>query len=167
MMGSKERAARVMDGARVEDVTNAGKDAAYRLARVGDGAALRHALGAENAGMPPHKDAVPGAGNATIHPDKLRRYVLDPSSELGGHKARVFAAVLGFSQDNARALEFELLRGLPFVGATPRRETAFGRLFSADIPVTGPGGSGTVRTGWHIDTGADVPRLVTAYVLRR
>ena len=70
-MGSKERAARVMDGARVDDVTNAGKDAAYRLARVGDGAALRHAVGAENARV---NEAYQAAKAGGAHSGLTRRY---------------------------------------------------------------------------------------------
>lgn len=71
VMGSKERAARVMDGARVDDVTNAGKDAAYRLARVGDGPALRHALGAENARV---NEAYQTAKAGGAHSGLIRRY---------------------------------------------------------------------------------------------
>ena len=165
VMGSKERAARVMDGARVEDVTNAGKDAACRLARVGDGAALRHALGAENV-MMANPQAVPGAEKAMIHPDKLRRYALDPDSEVGAHKARVFAAVLGFTQENAEDLEQQLLRGLPDVSAVRGELDKHGQRYKADVAVTGPGGSGVVRTAWIVENEEVPPRLTSAYVLR-
>ncbi|MGH9267790.1 MAG: DUF6883 domain-containing protein [Acidimicrobiales bacterium] len=39
----------------------------------------------------------------------------------------------------------------------------FGTRFTVDIPVTGPAGSGAVRTGWIYDPGSLTPRLTTAY----
>jgi hypothetical protein len=43
--------------------------------------------------------------------------------------------------------------------------TAHGFLWRVDMPITGPKGTATVRTGWIYETGQDVPRLITAYVL--
>ncbi len=165
VMGSRERAAAVMNGAPVADIINAGQDPAYRLLRLGDAAAVEHALGAEDAVMA-HPQSVPNAEQAVIHPDKRRRYALDPGSEIGGNKARVFAAALGFTQENAGELERQRLRGLPGAPSTERRATVYGRTFSADIRVSGPVGSGIVRTGWQIDVGSEAPRLVSAYVLK-
>lgn len=113
-----------------------------------------------------HPDAVPNADQAVINPDKLRRYALDTGSEKGMHKARVFASALGFTKENAGALEDQLLAGLKVTAATERKSTEFGRTYTVDIPVSGPVGGGIVRTGWHIDTGTDIPRLVSAYVVR-
>ena len=44
VMGSRERADRVLRGAAAEDIINEGKPDAYRLVRVGDAAAVRHPL---------------------------------------------------------------------------------------------------------------------------
>ena len=40
----------------------------------------------------------------------------------------------------------------------------WGTRFTVDIPVTGPTGSGVVRTGWIYDPGSLTPRLTAAYV---
>lgn len=112
-----------------------------------------------------HPDAIPNAHRAVIHPDKLRKYVLNPSNEIGAHKARVFKSALGFTQENADELASQLLSGLPGAPAVARRSTEYGTPYSVDIPVSGPAGAAIVRTGWHVDTGSDVPRLVSAYVI--
>ena len=101
-----------------------------------------------------------------IHPDKLRRYALDPASEIGGHKARVFAAVLGFTQGNAGALEQQILRGLPHVPAVKGDLDKHGQRYRADVAVTGPVGPGVVRTAWIVENEGAPPRLTSAYVLR-
>lgn len=110
---------------------------------------------------------LPNFEKAIIAPEKLRRYALNPDSEIGSHKARVFESTLGFTLANVKDLEAQLLRNMPWAPAAERRATIYGRQFTADIPVVGPRGSGIVRTGWQIDTGTDVPRLVSIYVLRR
>ena len=41
---------------------------------------------------------------------------------------------------------------------------AFGARFTVDIPVTGPGGSAIVRTGWIFAGDATAPSLTTLFV---
>ncbi len=45
----------------------------------------------------------------------------------------------------------------------PGKVDKYGSRFTVDIPVTGPKGSGTVRTGWIFDSGSVTPRLTTVY----
>lgn len=156
VMGSRGRLQRVLDGADPVEVVNRGVADGYRTVRMGEVV--------QNRAVP---RSMPNYENAIVAPDKLRRYALNPDSEVGAHKARVFESVLGFTLANADELESQLLRNLPSVPALERRATIYGRQFTADIPVTGPRGSGIVRTGWQIDTGSDVPRLVSLYVLLR
>lgn len=158
VMGSRERAARVLDGAGVANVVNAGKDPMYRLVRVGQG--TEHPLLDNDRVL-----KLPNAENAVVPPQKLVDYVLNPANAVGAHKARVFASALGFTAANAADLAEQLRAGVAQVQVSERPETRFGRSFSADIPVTGPRGSGMVRTGWFIDVGSEIPRLVSAYVL--
>ena len=40
----------------------------------------------------------------------------------------------------------------------------FGSRFTVDIPVTGPGGSGVVRTCWIYKSGSNTPELTTLFV---
>jgi hypothetical protein len=116
--------------------------------------------------MAAHPQTLPNVEEAVIHPDKLRRYALDPTNAQGAHKARVFASVLGITLENAEELESQILSKIRSCAAVERKSTEYGRLFSVDIPITGPSGSGIVRTGWQIDVGQSVPRLVSAYVVR-
>jgi hypothetical protein len=98
-------------------------------------------------------------------PGQIRRVLPDPHHEDGRHKARVFKALLGFDQTNHSSL-IEAIRGgimaheAEYVGVT-----AHGVLWRVDMPITGPRGTATVRTGWIYEQGQDVPRLTTAYVL--
>jgi hypothetical protein len=104
---------------------------------------------------------------AIIEPDKLTRYCLDLSHEDGRHKARVFKTALGFDQSNADDLIRAIRTGIIVHEAEYVGETRHGLLWRVDLPLAGPGGSATVRTGWIYEKGRDVPRLTTAYVLGR
>jgi hypothetical protein len=102
---------------------------------------------------------------AIIEPDKLTRYCLDLTHEDGRHKARVFESALGFDQSNAGDLIRAIGTGIMVHKAEYVGETMHGLLWRVDLPLAGPGGSATVRTGWIYEKGKDVPRLTTAYVL--
>jgi hypothetical protein len=104
---------------------------------------------------------------AVIERTKLARYCLDPNHEDGRHKARTFKAALGFEQANADDLISAIRSGIMTGEADYLGETAHGFLWRVDLPIAGPGGSATVRTGWIYEKGKDVPRLTTAYVLGR
>ena len=39
-----------------------------------------------------------------------------------------------------------------------------GELWQVDLPLAGPSGAATVRTGWIYEESSDVPRLTTAFV---
>ncbi|MBI3157606.1 MAG: hypothetical protein HYZ20_19675 [Burkholderiales bacterium] len=158
IVGSKARLHQVLAGADPVAVWDAGVKAQYRTQRLGDGAA---------GGALAHPDALPGFDRAVIPTAKLRDYVLNPDHPEGGHKARVIAAVLGFDRSTRAQLEAEILRALPASPAVERGRKPFGREYTVDVPVTGPAGSGIVRTGWMILEGENHPRLVSAYVRRK
>ena len=96
---------------------------------------------------------------------KFVDYCLDPHHDDGHHKARVFKALLGFERANHADLIAAIGRGILTHEAEYVGETAHGFLWRVDLPITGPRGSATVRTGWIYEKGKDVPRLTTAYVL--
>lgn len=116
--------------------------------------------------MQPHPQALPNHDQAVVPEGKLRDYVLNPVSERGAHKARLFAAVLGFTRGNAAELAEALLDGLPFVPATPKLADEHGQRFQVDVPVVGPKGAGVVRTGWILRADGGPPTLTTAIVLK-
>ena len=105
---------------------------------------------------------LPGAAKAVIPPAKLAGYVLNPDHPVGGHKARVLASALGYTAANADELGVQLLAGLKGCKATSALLDTHGQRWEVDVPVTGPAGSGTVRTGWIVRPGDDAPQLVSA-----
>lgn len=114
----------------------------------------------------PHPEAVPRADEAVIPDAKIAGYVLNPAHDVGGHKARLFASVLGITVENRHVLEDAIRKGLPLARAVSRGTDPHGEKFQADIEVTGPRGRATVRTGWIVRKPGDAPQLTTAIVLR-
>lgn len=115
--------------------------------------------------------ALPNYRAAVIEEDKLVNYALNPHSERGQHKARVFDQVLGFNLANWMLLQRAILNALPDHQATFSTETVFGRKYEVVVPITGPSGrTANVTTIWQYDrlgdeTGySDRPRLVTLYI---
>ena len=110
---------------------------------------------------------LPVAARAVIPPAKLAGYALNPDHPVGGHKARVLASALGYTAGNADALGSQLLAGLKGRKATAALHDTHGQRWEVDIPVTGPAGSGTVRTGWIVRHGDETPQLVSARLAPR
>jgi hypothetical protein len=108
---------------------------------------------------------LPNAEQALIELIKLRDYCLNPRHPRGRHKARIFEARLGLTASHAEWLRDAILRVLPEADALAGPEDRFGRRFVVDCPVSGPRGSGVVRTAWIILRGESVPRLTTCYIM--
>jgi hypothetical protein len=104
------------------------------------------------------------ADRATIDVRKFREYLLNPSSEKGAHKARVFRAALGYTRLNCLDLIEAIRQGIMTNDAVFVREDRYGRHYRVEMTITGPKGSALVATGWIFDRGGDVPRLTTAFV---
>jgi len=121
-----------------------------------------------NSGRIVHPNALPNYQEAMIKPDKLKKYSLDPTSEVGKHKARVFKSALGFDQSNWELLSLNILDKLPYHEAVLKEEDKHGKRYNVIMPITGPNGmTADVLTGWIIEPGTDHPRLTTARVLRK
>lgn len=103
-----------------------------------------------------------GANRAVIDPRKLTEYALNPSHPVGKNKARMFESAFGFNQSNADDLISQIQRGVMENNPIPGKSDQYGNRFTVDIPVTGPSGSGVVRTGWILSPGSVTPRLTTA-----
>jgi hypothetical protein len=114
---------------------------------------------------------LPHHERAIIETSKLVDYALNPDSERGRHKARVFARALGFTGANWEQLRRAILDGLPACEATPLSQTPFGRKYGVVVPVTGPNGrTADVMTVWQYDRLPDgafgaAPQLATLYLL--
>ncbi|TCM48856.1 DNRLRE domain-containing protein [Kribbella sp. VKM Ac-2568] len=105
-----------------------------------------------------------GANRAHIDPRKLTEYALNPNHPVGGNKARVFESALGFNRSNADDLMAQLRQGVMENTPIPGNVDKWGTRFTVDIPVTGPAGSGVVRTGWIYTPGSTTPSLNTLMV---
>jgi filamentous hemagglutinin len=58
----------------------------------------------------------------------------------------------------------QLQKGAMNVTPVAGKVDKFGARFTLDIPVTGPLGSGTVRTGWIYKAGSNIPEMTTLFV---
>lgn len=106
------------------------------------------------------------AGLAIIEVRKVRDYLLNPLHARGRHKARMFAAALGYQRfDHARLIK-DIRDGILNHEAVVIDAVPYGERFRVEIPVVGPAGSAIVRTLWIIRTGEDVPRLTSAYPIK-
>jgi hypothetical protein len=115
-----------------------------------------------------HPNALVNYQGAVIPREKLEKYVLDPTHEVGKHKALVFQSVLGFDQSNWEILKQRILDELPYHEAVPSGEGLWGKKFVARLPITGVNGhTAEVETVWIIRPRTDYPGLVTALVLKR
>ena len=107
---------------------------------------------------------LPGGNHAIVDSQKLVGYCLDQDHPRGKHKARVFAAVLGFTAANADQLRKALLAAASAEEAEPTASDEFGKRYVIDFEVRGPRGIGIVRSSWILRQGEHAPRLTSCYV---
>jgi hypothetical protein len=156
MVASKPCAIHTLpNGAKFHAVVNASRDPLYRLERLGTLASMK-----------PHPKALPNVENAVIPVEKLVGYALNPDHPKGSDKARVFASALGYTRENAQELIRQLSSKLATLPALERPQTPYGRSFSVDVPISGPGGSAVVVTGWLLDIGEKAPKLTSLRVAK-
>jgi uncharacterized protein DUF6883 len=108
---------------------------------------------------------LPGGEHSVVELEKLRNYCLQERHTRGRHKARVFAARLGITAKEAEVLRGALIRAAKEEEATFGERDDYGQRYVVDFQMTGPGGSGMVRSVWIVLAGETRPRLVTCYVL--
>lgn len=105
------------------------------------------------------------ADKALIDPRKLMSYVLNPAHPVGGNKAKVFEAALGFTQSNADDLIAKIKIGVVSYPAQLLQKDNFGQRMAVDLPITGENGNtAIVRTGWIYVNDSNIPRLTTVFV---
>ena len=108
---------------------------------------------------------LPNPEHAVVDIDKLRNYCLSPEHRRGCHKARVFAAALGLTFDDARYLREALLAAVRDNDAVPAEHDEYGMRYVVDFMVNGPAGQAAVRSSWIIRRGEDFARLTSCFVL--
>ncbi len=108
---------------------------------------------------------VPNAENAVVPIAKLIAYCLDPSNEVGKHKAKVFASALGLRRLDHAELSSALLNAVKEKIAVRGVSDKYGERYQVDFLFDFRDKSALVRSVWIIDTGSEIPRLITCYVL--
>jgi hypothetical protein len=109
---------------------------------------------------------LPNAERAVIDVAKLRDYSLNPAHPEGKHKARVLAAMLGYTASDAEKLREIILTAVLQHEATEGSRDEHGTRYRVDFETQGKRDVVMLRTAWIIDTGETIPRLVSCYVKR-
>ena len=108
---------------------------------------------------------IPNAEHAIVDIRKLRDYCLNPQNEEGKHKAHQFYVKIGMRVDNAEELRDALLQAILTDDAKLGKNDVYGQRYTIDFTLHWHGRQATIRSGWIINRGSEVPRLVTAYPL--
>jgi hypothetical protein len=108
---------------------------------------------------------LPNAERAVVDIAKLRDYSLSSKHKEGKHKARVFAAALGLSMEDADWLRGQLVAAAREHHCQLGRQTLHGQRYLVDFVVSFRGQTAKLRSVWNMRPSEDFPRLVTCYVL--
>lgn len=108
---------------------------------------------------------IPNAERAVVDIRKLRDYVLNPTHDVGKHKAHLFATILGIIADDAEELREALLHAVGAHDVQLGRFDEYGQRYTVDFPLEWRGKRAIVRSGWIIEHDSDTPRLTTCYPL--
>lgn len=105
---------------------------------------------------------LPNHDNAFIQPQKLTKYLLSETHDVGKSKAKFFREI-GFNQTNLEQLKQELLNVAKIAVVTEVIETIHGAKYVIIDAIKAPSGrSVTILTVWMIDRGETAPRFITA-----
>jgi hypothetical protein len=108
---------------------------------------------------------IPNAENAIVDIRKLRDYSLNPEHKDGKHKARLFAAILGMTADDAEELRQVLLEIVKLHEAQLGRQDEFGQRYTLDFEISWQNREARLRSGWIIEPDSEIPKLTTCYPL--
>ena len=109
---------------------------------------------------------IPNAERAVVDIRKLQDYCLNPEHNDGKHKARLFSAALGMDIKDAEVLRDALLRAVQTHEAQLGLHDVHGQRYTINFLLDWCDRQAIIRSGWIIDRGSEVPRLVTAYPLK-
>ncbi|MCT7972989.1 DUF6883 domain-containing protein [Laspinema olomoucense] len=108
---------------------------------------------------------IPYCENAVVDIRKLRDYCINLEHNEGKHKARLFLSILGMSADDAEALRQILLEVVKTQEAQLGRLDDFGQRYTLDFTMEWQDKKATLRSGWIIEAGSNIPKLTTCYPL--
>ncbi len=107
---------------------------------------------------------LPNAERAVVDLEKLSGYCLNSDHPRGKHKARVFAAALGLTTNDADMLRDALLDAVQSADAEPTLLDRYGQQYRIDFGMETAVGQATVRSYWIVRSGEDFPRLATCFL---
>ena len=110
---------------------------------------------------------LPNYENAIVPRVKIIEYLLSPTHRDGRSKAEFFTRY-GFSVDRWEELAAALLRHAAGHAIAKIEDSPFGARYIIEGGLSTPDGRvPVIRSVWFIETGAHIPRFVTAYPLHR
>ena len=110
---------------------------------------------------------LPLANEADVPKAKLVLYLLNPEHRRGKSKARFFVS-RGFDADQWQTMAFALRRHAAENIITKEETTPLGVRMAVEGGMAMPDGTvAEVRSIWFIERGERIPRLVTAYPLKK
>ena len=108
---------------------------------------------------------LPNADRTIVDIRKLRGYALDLNHRVGGHKARLFARLLGLTQADAEELRLILLEVAQTYDATIGEKDQHGQRYRIDFVLNWYGREALTRSAWNVRPMENFPRLITCYPL--
>ncbi len=108
---------------------------------------------------------IPNADRAAVDIRKLRDYCLNPMHREGKQKARLFAAALDMTSEDAEDLREILLQVVKTHDAQEGRQDEYGQRYYVDSTLEWHAQRAIIRSGWIIEHGSDTPRLTSCYPL--
>lgn len=109
---------------------------------------------------------LPNAADAIIAPEKIRDYLLNPEHAKNRGKWRLFEA-LGYTRSNWPVLEADIREQHLVLDAEEVEPNAYARRYRIEGELKGPIGRARIRTTWAIPHETGVPRLTSAYRVKR
>jgi Domain of unknown function (DUF6883) len=106
---------------------------------------------------------LPHADQAIIAQDKLCNYLLNVAHRRGASKAKLLLA-MGYHPDHWQQLEASIRLQHLSAEVETTVNTEYGTRYNIIAPLQGPLAPAVIfRSVWQIDTGTEVPRLITMY----
>lgn len=108
---------------------------------------------------------LPNKLRAYVSVSKITEYLISETHAVGKSKAKFFRS-FGFNETNTSQFEKALVDIPQTETVVEITETIYGKKYVVDGQLKTPGGDMIhLRTVWIIETGDDIPRLVTAHPL--
>lgn len=108
--------------------------------------------------------ALPKADTAISLPAKFTKYLFNPENPVGWAKGQAFTSRLGYSKENWKELQREILQGAKRYPAIPKLKDDFGQRYEQHMVLYGRAGRpANVVVGW-IQKADGTVSMTTAYI---